>query len=131
MTGLPARLDRWASVIRNPVHEPGGDLRHDGFTDREAMELSTLLTEAANNIRSVEKAYEQGYRDGGSSNAADWTHALVDVLPDGMEVYPSLIAAHIELLLAMAGDGYARGFTAGLDYASEALEARNAKEGRS
>ena len=50
MSGLPARLDHWASIIRNPAHEPGGDLRHDGFTDAEAMELSTLLTEAANEI---------------------------------------------------------------------------------
>lgn len=40
---LPARLDRWASILRN---SPAAST----LTDDERMELSTLLTEAANNV---------------------------------------------------------------------------------
>ena len=113
MTGLPARLDHWASRIRNPEHLPGGDVRHDGFTDREAMELSTLLTEAANNMRSADELtairqaeqlrYEQGYRDGESSLAADWDVALDGVLVDGVSPVPTEVASYIELLLEDLG----------------------------
>lgn len=40
---ITLRLDRWASDLRN---------RHDPLDDDELMELSTLLTEAANDIAS-------------------------------------------------------------------------------
>jgi hypothetical protein len=40
--------------------------------------------------------YEQGYRDGESSGYADWRIALGEVLPDGVEPWPTSVADYIE-----------------------------------
>jgi hypothetical protein len=50
---ITLRLDRWASILRNADQTPHPE---DGelcvwLTEDEAMDLSTLLTAAGNNIR--------------------------------------------------------------------------------
>lgn len=42
--------------------------------------------------------YEMGYREGGQGQAADWFNALTDLLPDGVEPYPAMVAVYIEWL---------------------------------
>lgn len=45
-------------------------------------------------------AYAQGYEHGENSQLADWEFALMDVLPDDVEVRPSQVAAYIRRLQA-------------------------------
>lgn len=47
---ITLRLDRWASMLRNFTNDDGtGELT---LTDDERIDLSTLLTQAANQVRS-------------------------------------------------------------------------------
>ncbi len=42
-----------------------------------------------------DEAYDRGYQDGESSGYADWIGALGEVLPDGVELTPSGVAAYL------------------------------------
>lgn len=48
MKDIPLKCDQWASMLRNSHNVP--DDTAVGLTDKEASELSTLLTAAANEI---------------------------------------------------------------------------------
>jgi hypothetical protein len=50
----------------------------------------------------ADAAYDQGYADGESSGSADWVGALMDVLPEGVELTPFKVAAYLTRVAAPA-----------------------------
>lgn len=48
--------------------------------------------------RREKKIYDLGYQDGESSQLADWSFALMDLLPDEFEIRPSKLAEYIRHL---------------------------------
>ena len=48
--------------------------------------------------RGWDDGYSVGYADGESSGYADFYNALVEILPDGVEPYPTQVADYIRRL---------------------------------
>lgn len=63
----------------------------------EIDELSRAM-EALVHLRRAQPAYAVGYEHGESSQLADWEFALMDVLPEEVEVLPSRVAEYVSHL---------------------------------
>ena len=75
----------------------GSLIRRAQILRAEVDELSRAMEKLVH-LHTQRPTYAAGYEHGESSQLADWEFALMDLLPDDVEIRPSTVAAYISRL---------------------------------